>query len=132
MPNNYEDVRAKCPFYQGFTGDKIKCESDVEGAIAVLEFESKESCRNYKTCFCDRAFNQCRHCEDLFARLYAPPAPTSKIDIPEALALRLDGWSYGRLAIRYEVSKSRVIKVLKKYLKKIGNPPLPPKEDRNV
>lgn len=60
MPTMYDDVNAKCPFFQHSNKQKITCEGITDGCITNLEFKTKEKRNRHRRQFCDSEYKNCK------------------------------------------------------------------------
>lgn len=63
MATSFDDIEAKCPFYQGLeTINKyacIKCEGVTDKTIIKLQFIGKRNRDEYKALRCDNDYESC-------------------------------------------------------------------------
>ena len=59
MTTMFDDVKAKCPYYQKSEIKKIKCEGITSDSQLVMEFNTKKGRNSYKERFCDASYKKC-------------------------------------------------------------------------
>lgn len=58
--SRYDDVSAKCPFYQRSSEKNIVCEGIIENSVSVQEFNKKSDREAYRNRYCNNQYSKCR------------------------------------------------------------------------
>ena len=58
--SRYDDVSAKCPFYQRNSERKIVCEGIIEGSVTVQEFDKRSDKEAHRNKYCDNQYSRCK------------------------------------------------------------------------
>lgn len=59
MPNSFDDVNAKCPFFGSSGIDRVICEGMNDDCISILKFKGVKSRNKYRENFCDSRYERC-------------------------------------------------------------------------
>jgi hypothetical protein len=59
MATMYDDVDARCPYYQSSDKRRISCEGIADGCITSLHFLSQEKRNEHRRIFCDAKYENC-------------------------------------------------------------------------
>ena len=58
--SRYDDVDAKCPFYQRSSEKRIVCEGIMENSVTVQEFNKKSDKKSHRNNYCDNKYSECK------------------------------------------------------------------------
>ena len=65
MATMYDDVDAKCPFFQFSGNRRITCEGIMGSSMTIVEFRNKDKRNQHRRKFCDAKYQNCEICKML-------------------------------------------------------------------